>query len=82
MSQTNVNNENHNKFDNLEEELSEISQNEADKVANQVFKDFVLSVILISHNEISKKCLLKTLSISYIAFEQAANLHIELQFEH
>ncbi|CAG8758316.1 17385_t:CDS:1, partial [Cetraspora pellucida] len=59
-----------------------VSQNEADKVVNQASKNLVLPVTLISHNRISKRHLLETLLIPYIAFEQAANLYIELQFRH
>ncbi|CAG8804663.1 7501_t:CDS:2, partial [Racocetra persica] len=71
-----ANNENHNEFNNLKEESSELSQNEANEVASQeVSKDFLLPITSINRNKISKRRLLETLSIPHIAFEQAANIH-------
>ncbi|CAG8484806.1 11795_t:CDS:2 [Cetraspora pellucida] len=49
MSQTGVNNESHDKFDNLEEELSKLSQNKADEVTSEeVFEDLSLSITSIN----------------------------------
>ncbi|CAG8773529.1 12442_t:CDS:2, partial [Gigaspora rosea] len=77
ISQANVS---HNEFENSEEELS---KNEVGEIASQeAFRDLFLPVISINCNGISKRCPLETLSIPDFAFEQAANLHLELQFEH
>ncbi|KAF0343217.1 hypothetical protein F8M41_016052 [Gigaspora margarita] len=79
MNQAEVNNESHNKFDNLKES----SENEVDEVAGQeASRNLFLPITSINYNEISKRCLLETLFIPDATFEQAANLHLELQFEY
>ncbi|CAG8818152.1 18184_t:CDS:1, partial [Gigaspora rosea] len=57
--------------------------NEVNEVASQeASRDLFLPIILINRNGISKRYPLETLFISDSAYEQAANLYLELQLEH
>ncbi|CAG8543187.1 17729_t:CDS:2 [Cetraspora pellucida] len=62
------------------------NQNEVNEVASIKTPSDLFSqqmpAISITRNGISKRHLHKTLSIPSIAFEQALNLYVELQFDH
>ncbi|KAF0464853.1 hypothetical protein F8M41_026413 [Gigaspora margarita] len=71
MSQDDINNESHYKFDNSGEESN---KNKANEVANQeAFMDLFLPITSVTFNKISKRWPLKKLSIPDTTFEQVAN---------